>query len=242
MKTLSAVHDKNEVHLSEWVVKAKEQLVTTITQKCPLFPCFFAPSALTNRTLYYSFIEQKELAQPYRALKDLQELVSLEMNPKSYAALVLFVDTGSHDMSLKGYEQCFWNLLQFIHDHDPEKWPEEIPKNPDDLGWKFCFAGVPLFINAHSSAYKERRTRWAPCDLMLIIQQFANIDHLALHCKDPKSISERIRSYVQIYDGKPISCSFGHHFADPQVHNWKQFWLSEDDAEIDPRAICPLRI
>ncbi len=51
------------------------------------------------------------------------------------------------------YHESMWHVLQFLHVHYPEPWPEEIPTDPDDNEWEFCFNGEP------NASYSARRPR-----------------------------------------------------------------------------------
>lgn len=223
-----------------WLTSCYKDFVAIITAKTPLFPCYFAPSAHFHSAMFYTYIEKEELDNPVEFLNSVSEYLLKVKESKHYTALVVFIETSLKNQSLLYYENCFWNLLQYMIDNDSKKWSDATTKDCDDQAWKFYFDGVPIFINGHSSAYKKRKTRSAPCDLMLIIQPFENLDRLESH-SNAESVSNHIRRFVNEYDGANISHVFGKSFIDPNTYNWKQFWLAETDAEITD-SICPLKI
>ena len=224
-----------------WVLLCYFQFVEFISNKDPIFPCYFATNAHTQKALFYSYIEPLETDSPLELINTLCKYLISAREFSHYTALIIFIKTKLSNQRLEYYRKVFWELLQYIHDNDLKLWPDTIPKNPNNLDWKFCFNGIPVFINGHSSAYQKRKSRSAPCDLMLVIQPLENLTKLKRNSKSVQAISNKIRDYVESYDLQKISRVFGKNFADSKILNWKQFWLTDTDNELE-EEYCPLKI
>jgi FPC/CPF motif-containing protein YcgG len=81
------------------------------------------------------------------------------------ASLVTFFRPPERTLPEQAYHERLWHVLQFLHVHDPEPWPDEIPTDPDDPYWEFAFAGEPMFPTCRAPFYKRRRSRYCPVGL-----------------------------------------------------------------------------
>lgn len=227
--------------LPKWVNECCKEFIKMIISINPQFPCYFAPISHYHNSIFYTYIEKSELSSPKNFVFDITEYLSKAKQIKHYTALVVFIETELLNQPLSYYEDCFWRLLQFIHDNDSHSWNENIVRDTSSTNWIFYFNDTPVFINGHSSAYKFRKSRYAPTDLMLIIQPYENISKLEQHSNIIQQISDKIRGYISKYDKVPVSEVFGKNFADSNTLNWKQFWLTESEDNIH-NTNCPLKI
>ncbi len=85
-------------------------------------------------------------------------------------SLVTFFKPPEREFSEGDYHEILWHLLQFLHVHDPEPWPEDIPTDPDDPHWEFCFGGEPMFPTCRAPFYDERKSRYCPVGLEITFQ------------------------------------------------------------------------
>lgn len=72
------------------------------------------------------------------------------------------------------YHEQFWKVLEFLHRRDLEPWLTDIPTEPDDPRWEFCFAGEPMFVVGRAPFYTNRKSRYMPYGLEMTIQPRKN--------------------------------------------------------------------
>ena len=98
------------------------------------FPCFFGAESVRDGEPMYT-------AVPSMTDKDaLLEYLDVWQDHSDRASLVTFFRPPADPLSEAEYHEALWHVLQFLHVHDPEPWPEDIPTEPDDPYWEFCFA------------------------------------------------------------------------------------------------------
>ena len=146
-----------------------------------------------------------------------------------------FCDTGQFARSER-YTNA-WNALEWIHIHDPERWPDEIPDDPDNPAWCFCFNGVQLFINMSSGEHKRLRNRNL-CDFMtLVINPRENFDAVAsLNTRQGRLLRENIRKRLEKYNNGFVPPELGF-YGEESNKEWKQYQLEEEGMKRPDR--CP---
>lgn len=144
----------------------------------------------------------------------------------------------SEEVYLKGPQHKIgWELLNWIHERDIEPWPNEIPTDPNDSNWTFCFNGVPLFINISSSDHKVLLSRNLGKDLYFIINPRANFDYVAsVETKSGKLIRQQIRTRVAEYNSEEASKFLGF-YGEKDNLEWKQYQLPE--INLPSPTLCP---
>ena len=85
------------------------------------------------------------------------------------SSLVAFVRPADEEAE-RDYHERLWHLLQFLHVHDPEPWPDDIPTDPDHQRWEFCFGGEPIFPTCRAPFDDKRRSRYCPVGLKITSQ------------------------------------------------------------------------
>ncbi len=192
------------------------------------FPCHFGTIAEKKGDLRYFYIENHDLSPLPNVLREFLKL-SRE-NEHNKHALVVFVQPEIPEQSFDYYENYFWNILKYLHENDEKEWNANIPTDPDDPLWEFCFDGEPIFVSANMPAYKHRITRNMGKSLILIFQPrriFADIT--------PKAI-DLIRSKVESIENLPIHPDLGR-YGDESNREWKQYIITDDN---NPRkGVCP---
>lgn len=224
-----------------WVQHTADDLTKMLRNPAHPFPCYFGVDAEREGRLRYTFAEDSNVDE----LTLVSESLSLYLNVRDQipgrSALICFLGrVPAHAPGgINGYEREFWSVLQFLHEHDPQRWPEDFPVDPEDSGWEFCFQGEPLFITGHSLLHSKRLSRWAPCALMLVIQTRSNLEGIVGRTLAATEVRSHIRSALLRYDHIPPSPDLGI-FGDPNVREWRQYWLTNGDEERPAR--CPLEI
>lgn len=221
-----------------WVRDAYASLRETLLSSEPGFPCHFGTVAEERGLLRYTYLEAAELDEPSPLVDALARYLDVDESIPGLSTLIVFAGD-NREASLEDHRRTFWEILQYLHDHDPAAWPDEIPRDPDHPRWEFCFAGRPVFVNAHSPRHTERRSRHFSHGLMLVLQNRANFEDLGRDTPEGRRARNRIRERLQEYDDVPPSPDLGY-FGQPDNREWRQYWLGDSgQTELDE---CPLDV
>jgi uncharacterized protein len=188
------------------------------------FPCHFGTNAEKKGQLRYTYIEDHDLSQLPYILRDFMHL-SRE-NKKNRHALVVFVQPEEPEQTFEYYDKYFWDILKYLHSKDEKEWNKEIPEDPENPHWEFCFDGDPIFISANMPAYKNRTTRDLGKSLILIFQPrwiFADISHDSVGGQRAINL---IRNRVEEIEELPIHPDLGGY---GEKLEWKQYVITDDN-------------
>jgi FPC/CPF motif-containing protein YcgG len=202
------------------------------------FPCPFARQAQLKGQLTYGFndlVSDKTLDDFCEGLSEFIAYVkALPEREQLYEVLIAFFKTDG--ASLYDHHSRAWSILQQMIDDDPNAWPSDIPRDPEDPAWSFSFNATPLFINVNSGYQVNRQSRNLGADLVLVIQFRDGFDHLP---GDAKALREIIRARIDKYDRIPRAPVLGS-YGDSSAREYLQYALAESNEELLPR--CPLKI
>jgi FPC/CPF motif-containing protein YcgG len=229
----------SESPLPDWVGEAYSDFKLLLLDPDPPFPCHFGVIAEQQGHLRYTYLEEQETHQAEPLAGALRTYLDEYPLIPSRSALIVFARAGDSITTLPQYEEAFWRVLQSLHDNDSEPWPENIPTDPEDPAWEFCFAGQPIFITGHAPPYEQRRSRSSKGPLMLVIQSRANLHGIVGKGASAEAVRQRIRGAVRVYDGIEPSPDLGI-FGNPDVREWKQYWLTDSNESLS--RVCPLTI
>ena len=221
----------------DWRTGAMEAFTRRLT---PDFPCVFAPTAQVTFAFAESGDTPADIAGVADALADyLRDLAALPPKAAARSVLAVMFRPCLPARAADEHARDVWRVLQYLHDHDPKPWPSDIPANPAHPFWSFCFAGVPLFINASLPTHRARPSRNLGPGMVLLIQTRAGIDLLAPPDRSGDEMRRTIRERVDAYDKAPRLPMFGAS-GRPNDRDWKIFVLPDDDGPIATR--CPLEL
>ena len=233
-KLLTKSDFENEDQLPNWLIKVFNQWTSIVSDS--QFPCHFGVKAERDGHLRYTYCENHNLSALPQTLIDF--LLISKANPAIRHALVLFVQPEQKPLDYHYYNTYFWNILTYLHHHDPAEWPEDIPLDPHDSQWEFVFYGEPIFVSGNAPFYKNRITRNLGDSLILIFQPrriFADLSSTTPH---GKKAGELIRRKVERIENMPFHPDLGG-YEDPAKREWKQYLITDD---INPiRGACPIR-
>ncbi|PWA08009.1 YqcI/YcgG family protein [Pueribacillus theae] len=219
----------------EWLIEEYKTFHNLVTDRT--FPCYFGMGAENKGELRYAYLPHNDWSHFPEVVESFLGL--FEEPPFIRHGLFVFVEPEKEEKSLDYYRQYFWRILQYLHDHDPHPWPEDIPKDPDHFLWDFCFAGKPFFAFGNCPAYKQRKTRNLGNSLILGIQPRMIFEGLEGTQKGGIMSRERVRERVQKWDKLPKHPDISH-YGDPSHNEWKQFFIGDD---IEPiKGKCPLHL
>lgn len=200
------------------------------------FPCTFAVSAAKNSGLRFGFVEDLHDRRSWEVLPDLLSgyLQVYQQIARETSFVVVFRKEDS-TRTVADYYRLFWEILQFLHERDPEPWPGDIPADPDEAAWEFSFGGTPIFVVCNTPAHVHRKSR-ANSAFVITFQPRWVFEKL--HPGTPRGAAARrvIRNRLRAYDDVAPSPDLGN-YGDSDNREWRQYFLPESN---DPRAEkCP---
>lgn len=207
------------------------------------FPCLFSKKAWNSESIRFLFCEKQDTCDRFGDfLSGLIEYTNFvketKIEKRLFSPLVVFFsedfyrDVRQHTIG--------WEALNWVHRHDPDTWLPEIPSDPDDPDWCFCFNSVQLFINMSVKDHEILRNRNLGRFLTLVINPRENFDFVASSStKSGRLIRERIRSRISIYNGGVVPKELGF-YGEKDNTEWQQYQLSEDGLEKPSR--CPFNM
>jgi len=206
------------------------------------FPCFFGAESVANGDPLYTAVP---------SMTDKDALLDLGRTVLSYldvyqeynerASLVAFFKPPAGKLSEAEYHESLWHILQFLHVHDPEPWPEEIPTDPNDPYWEFSFGGEPIFPTCRAPFYTTRKSRYCPVGLEITFQPRGLFENLGVTADTAagQHAREIIQDRLEDYDGVCPHADLGDWGVEGD-REWPQYMLSEDDQQAPDE--CPMTI
>ncbi|AIN59179.1 YqcI/YcgG family protein [Pseudomonas soli] len=230
---LADEHVQNRHH---WTHKTIEHFKETLAN--PDFPCLFGRKAVTARTCHIVFARAARLAEDIAGgLADyIATITPIPLKQRIGNPLLVFLETAA-DSSLEAQQTLAWDVLREVHARDTLPWPEEIPQDPHDARWSFCFAGMPLFINMSFPAHRLMKSRNLGPHIAFVINPRESFDEVAsAGTESGQRIRARIRERVRHYNDGVMPETLGF-FGQDDNFEWKQYQLQEPGAPSPPR--CP---
>lgn len=231
-----------EGNVHEWVRRHFETFADGLTgeRNGSPFPCHFGTNAFRRGDLLYTTV--RSLTDP-AALFDLRDALAEYLDVyRDHAALAPFVaffapTTGSY--SEPDWHEALWHVLQFLHVNDPEPWPDDIPTDPDDPRWEFCFGGEPMFPTSRAPFYDERASRYSPVGLEITFQPRSLFDGLTHDTEIGRHAREVIQGRLGEYDGVCPHADLGDWGVEGD-REWRQYLFYDDETQFPEE--CPLTV
>jgi len=203
------------------------------------FPCYFGIEVMQKKDLLYTAVGSMTEKDALLTFRDtLLEYLEVYPDHADRAPLVTFFKPPAQELAEKDYHERLWNVLQFLHVHDPEPWPEEIPTEPDDPYWEFCFGGEPLFPTSRAPFYEQRMSRYCPIGLEITFQPRSVFDGITADTEAGQQARERIQNRLESYDGVCPHAKIGDWGVDGD-REWPQYLLSADEEQAPDT--CPMQ-
>ncbi len=224
--------------LPQWGAPYAEDLLRALLSIQEPFPCTFAAVAARKKSLRFGFIESLHDADTWWPLVDiLSGYLKVYQKISRDTSLVVFFPPENKILSMVEYYYKFWEILQFLHDNDPEAWPASIPRQVDDEWWEFSFGGVPIFVVCSTPAHDRRKSRGSPTFLITFQPRWV---FEGLEAGTPRGATARrvIRERLRAYDHVEPSTELGA-YGDTGNREWRQYFLPDDNDDSLPG--CPFR-
>ncbi|WP_290818612.1 YqcI/YcgG family protein, partial [Halovivax sp.] len=168
------------------------------------FPCFFGVESIRNGDPLYTTVPSLTDKDALLGLRDaLCEYLEVFREHSDRASLVTFFAPDDRTVTEADYHEALWHILQFLHVHDPQPWPEHIPTEPDDPYWEFSFGGEPMFPTCRAPFYETRKSRYCPVGLEITFQPRALFETLDVTADTEagQHAREVIQDRLEGYDG-----------------------------------------
>lgn len=225
--------EKNADLLPNWFVDEYETFAGIVTDTT--FPCYFGMSGQNRGELRYGYISHDDWSRLPQMLEEFNHLFDNQERLIRHG-FFLFVEPEREEKSIEYYREYFWNVLQYLHNHDRYEWPAEYPKDPDHYLWNFCFAEEPYFAFGNAPAYKQRKTRNLGNSLIIGFQPRRIFEGLKGTEKSGVMSRDKVRERVRKWDQLPKHPNIGH-YGDKDHREWKQFFIGDDIEPISGK--CP---
>ncbi|GEC84223.1 MULTISPECIES: YqcI/YcgG family protein [Lysinibacillus] len=240
---MGAVFDKIwlEQHLASlplWQQIAFQDFASMVADDANAFPCIPARTGFISNQLRYSFVgDPRELQSAKDLANCLRAYGDCARSAGKYTSHAIFFETPKdmlENYDVEDYRALFWTMLNHVTAFDEKEWPREIPVNPSNHTWEFCFNGEPYFVFCATPAHQLRKSRQFSTLLMAFQPRwvFEDInDTTVLGQKLKKLIRKRIEQYDAIPEHPDLKW-----YGQKDNFEWKQYFLSDD--EHSP-AQCP---
>jgi len=205
-----------------WKLEAYEQYKARL--RAPEYPCFFGQSGEACGEMLYTFIEEGGLGEFVTNMRQFVSLIAAPPHERSSLAAFFAPDTSITDhMSFVGR---FWQVLQFLHDHDSDPVTD---RTPDDPLWEFAFERCEMFVVGASPTYQHRRSRDLGPGIVLVFQPRSLFIDPATAQPIAASVRQRIHKRMLAYDGMTVHPDIGF-YGNAGNREWKQYALPDDNA------------
>lgn len=203
------------------------------------FPCHFAQISDLVGSTYYAFTnsatEAGDCEQVARHLTEFTNVVKISRRGKRYVLLLVFKP---EDLSRDNeyYAEVFWRLLDYLHDHDREPWPQRVSTDPNDGDFAFCFNGMVFFTFANTPAYRRRRSRNLGESLVIVFVPSSAFSGIKLLTPGGIAARQQIRQRLERYDNEEHFPDFG--MVDEGIPlAWKSYFIPDENIPLTTE--CP---
>ncbi|MFO7927955.1 MAG: YqcI/YcgG family protein [Halobacteriota archaeon] len=206
------------------------------------FPCFFGAESVANGDPLYTAVPSMTDKDALLDLgRTLLEYLDRWQDHSERASLVTFFKPPERPLTESEYHDSLWHILQFLHVHDPEPWPEDIPTDPDDSRWEFSFGGEPMFPTCRAPFYRTRKSRYCPVGLEITFQPRKLFETLNVTADTDAGQHARdvIQGRLEEYDGVCPHADLGDWGVEGD-REWPQYMLSEDESQAPEE--CPINV
>ena len=230
--------EEHEEQMEEWHRKAFAHFGAMLENRDNPYPCIPGKQGFQQDNLRFGFADDPTQEQTCAQLAALlKEYGEVARDTGKYASLVVFFDTRMlvhKKADVDQYQSCFWSLLNGVHELDEEPWPEDIPKDPHDSKWEFCFNGEPYFAFCATPAHQIRKSRHFPYFLIAFQPRWV-FDEINAETTFGQKLKKAIRQRLLSYDGIHAHPSLKW-YGQQDNYEWEQYFLSDNDSSLSK---CP---
>jgi hypothetical protein len=227
--------DLRDAHATPaWVRDAYESYRHVILD--PGFPCYFGTKAEQRDRPRFTYVRGDERDHLPEVLR--RFVAYSRAHPKHRSVFIVFFEPDGRRHTLADDERRFWELLDWLHERDPNPWPDDVPTDPSDPHWEYCFASDPMFVFPCSPAYRLRLSRRMGPYYMVCFQPRRVFYGVESNSPAGQRARRRIWAKVRAWDPvQPHPDLENMAYGDPEMREWKQYVLPDDNTPLLQR--CP---
>lgn len=228
---------KNEAILEDWERKAFHLFSEKIQNKELKFPCIPAAQGFAMDHFRYAFVDDPE---GINSLSDFARKFTyyseISKTTGTYSSLIVFFNNmpETDRYTPENYEALFWKILSNIKQFDEEQWPADIPIDPENKFWEYCFAGEKYFMYCATPSHRHRNSRFFPY-LMLAITPRWVLNEFGKNKIQSSKVKKEIRRRLNLYDTISPHPDLNQ-YGNEDNYEWKQYFLRDDHTS--PKS-CP---
>ncbi|QDP39060.1 YqcI/YcgG family protein [Radiobacillus deserti] len=236
------LYTKSELeHIQDksWQLDAYRAFHEKFINKTYKFPCIPATQGYQLDQLRFVFLPSPLNSETSSYLAELLEHYGKKAKKiGDYTSLVLFLERTKKEegLSVTAYEDWFWNLLQEVHEIDSTPWPEEIPQDPHDPLWEYCFNGERYFLFCATPSHEKRQSRYFPFMMLAITPRW--VFQTFLEKPGAGKIKGQIRERLTKYDAVAPHPDLNVYGSDDN-YEYKQYFLRDDQSS---SRKCPFHV
>ena len=216
---------------SSWERKVFSHFDATLSSSQLPFPCPYGVSGHKAGHLRFGFCVTISASQ---IAEYLTSFIPQCRTFGSFTSLVIFEKPGD-SLSINGYHQRFWNLLNDVAKLDSSPWPNSMPRDIDNRYWEFCFHGEPIFVICNTPAHMLRQSRRSN-GFMLTFQPRWVFNKILDTPENAIEAFSAVKTRLNRFDMVESSQFLGR-YGDEDIRESKQYFLSDDNSEL----ACPLK-
>ncbi|WP_224270945.1 YqcI/YcgG family protein [Haloprofundus salinisoli] len=223
---------ENAIETGELIAWKKQRyLEFRKTMRETRYPCHFAVQAERTDSARYLFAgDARNRDALLKVREGLRQYLERYQSIAKRTTLVIFFEPTTEDQSEQEYRDQFWRVLELLNRQDPEPWPSDVPDDPNDPEWEFCFSGEPMFIVGRAPFYTDRKSRYTPYGLEITIQPRRTLDDISGDTMEGQRARSVIRDRLTDYDDVEPHPDIGD-YGDPSTREWKQYLLPTSNEE-----------
>lgn len=227
--------ENEELPLEAWKTEAYRRFAAKMTNREALFPCIPATQAFALGHLRYGFAPHPWHESAGRKLAEIiAEYGKSSRSFGDYSSLVVFFEAEDKAREVLAYESVFWDLLSRVNHLDSTPWPVDIPEDPEQAMWEFCYDGERYFVYCGTPAHTSRQSRSFPYFMLALTPRWV-LNHWNVHSQKAAAIAPRIRARLAAYDAVPAHPELKKYGSQENLE-YKQYFLRDDDTA---PAKCP---
>jgi uncharacterized protein len=224
--------------LQQWKKTALEKFEEKMKDKERKFPCIPATIGYSTNQLRYGFV-----GDPRRsATIDEVALLLCDYTKSSkefgdFTSLIIFYETPNdlkETYNVEMFEQLFWEQLNGLSDKDDMNWPNQIPREPHNPIWEFCYNGEQYFMYCATPSHVNRRSRHFAYFMLAITPRWV-LREFNKHETFAKDIKSKVRKRLEKYDSIDIHPDLNS-YGQEDNYEWRQYFLRDDDSSLSK---CP---
>lgn len=231
-----SLSSRNQLH--KWERIALEKFEEKMKDKEQLFPCIPATIGHSTNQIRYGFV-----GDPRRSSTIEEVALLLSAYTKSskeygkFTSLIIFYETPSDlktSYNVEMFEKLFWEQLSGLSDKDHMDWPDQIPHDPHNPIWEFCYNGEKYFMYCATPSHVNRKSRHFDFFMLAITPRWV-LNEFNKNETFAKNIKSQVRKRLENYDTidvHPDLNSYGHE----TNFEWRQYFLRDDDSSL---SRCP---